>query len=55
MIYLEIYLGDFVLGSNFFMGLLKLIGKLVEILNKITSLFCESLNNERAELLNGFL
>ena len=55
MICLEIYLGDFVLESNFIKGLQKLIGELIEILNKITLLFWESLNNERAELLNGFL
>lgn len=33
MICLEISLGDSVLVSNFFKGLQKLIGKLVEILN----------------------
>lgn len=52
MICLETSLADSVLESNFFKGLLKLIGKLAEILNKITLLFWESLNNERAELLN---
>lgn len=39
MICLETSLADSVLESNFIKGLQKLIGELIEILNKITSPF----------------